>query len=883
MSDEFFSQIPGYVFVETGEGGYWSYNPAVAAKQKADAEAEAARLEASKYRPGMKTSDLEQMAKIAPFVTYRTVEGGEGSRQEAISNDPAQLANKLLAQPEKVSADYIRTTYPSLSQLPASVLNQMGQDWRTAYAHLYKATEPSSSGWYGEKQGFVPVPIRLEGGKPFLSTGGGGELFAEALPYVQYSPEYGFGVAQQGVRPYQDKMSVLDFVGAAAPGIVMAAALGPAGLGLSLPAAGAVSGGINALLNDQNIVKGAITGGALGGLGQIATPAVSSALNAAGITGAAQNAITSAAINAGRAAITGGDVAQAALAGAAGSAAGSALGSLDILKDIDPGITKAITAAATGAARAAVTGGDPVQAALSGAINSGTSSLLNGLKTAGTLPSIGETPKSIDVDEAINQMLSQQDQTPIDWESVFGPTQTATAGGVPDILAQLEQQETAQQSLYSILSGQAAPLQQTTIAGLPEQQGLLPGDYKQETTADELKRLAESALGAVIPSAQATGQDRVALVQPEKAEGVQPADYKYFFDWMAKPDPDSAYAGLSAEEKAAVDRASQEFAKSSPEQQAKVFYDYRAEQLNPPETSAEWWISQGNLQGAGPTDTTQGAGQTDTLQDLLDSLGSQQQQQAATEAAVQKALGTSPQVPEVVTPTPTAQPPVSAPTSQPSATSVDDILSRLTQQSASQQQLEQALRGEFGTGFGTLEGKIIAESEAQSAQQRAMQEALQAQFGSGMSDLERQIMGQAAADEADRAAMQKALEDLGMTQEQQQQATQQQIGQVQTGLGQQITGLGKSVSDTIAGLAGQFGSTTQGLQQQIGQAQQQAGFGNLLGMLGLMQQQKKETPPIPLVGEITPYNFSTDLLEGIYKPAGQYNANSQLLNLVRGK
>lgn len=154
----------------------------------------------------------------------------------------------------------------------------------------------------------------------------------------------------------------------------------------------------------------------------------------------------------------------------------------------------------------------------------------------------------------------------------------------------------------------------------------------------------------------------------------------------------------------------------------------------------------------------------------------------------------------------------------------------------------------------------------------------QAQFGdvnARITQLQQQGLSQAEATS-------KALQELSSGQA----GLGQQIGAVQTGLGQQIGGLGEQVGglgQALAGLAGAMGTKTQGLQQQIQQAQQQANFGNLLTLIGVAEKEQKP-PPLELVGKITPYDFSTDLLAGIYKPntMNAQQANEQLLNLTRG-
>jgi hypothetical protein len=59
---------------------------------------------------------------------------------------------------------------------------------------------------------------------------------------------------------------------------------------------------------------------------------------------------------------------------------------------------------------------------------------------------------------------------------------------------------------------------------------------------------------------------------------------------------------------------------------------------------------------------------------------------------------------------------------------------------------------------------------------------------------------------------------------------------------------------------------------------------DLLALLGIAQAQQKKPEPFPLVGEIKPYEFSSNLLEGVYQPYKMdwMNMNDQLLNLARG-
>ncbi|RPJ30158.1 MAG: hypothetical protein EHM17_00315 [Verrucomicrobiaceae bacterium] len=657
----------------------------------------------------MTEAQLQKLTTQTPITKTRVVETGEGGYEVYDYYDPASQAKQLLAQPAQVSTDYIRNNFPSLAQLPQSVLNQMGQDWRTAYAHIHKISEQSSSGWWGGaggKEGFVPVPIINRGtGQPELQVGGNGEMFAEALPYVTYSPEYGLGVPKAGMRPYDSGFSFLDFVGAAAPGIALSAILGPAGFGLSLPAAGAVSGGFNALLNDGNVLKGALTGGALGGLGQMATPAISSAVGATGLTGAAADAVKAGALAAGKAAITGGDPLQAALVAATGAGVGSTVASADALKDLDPTVAKALTAAASGAARAAVGGGDPVTAALTSAINVGTKAIT------------GATPGAT--------------------ASAPAPT-TSTQ----DILSQLGAQETEAQQLQQILAD----------AGIaPEQRGLLAGDYKQEGVGDVLARGAESALGALVPSAQASGQDRVVLPQPTEAGGAQPSDYKYFFDVMSKGDPQAAYAGLSADEKAAVDRAGQEFQASSEIRKGDLLSAYKSGELTPTETPTESWIDRGMLGAESPA----------SMPDILEMLEQQQARQQSMQKAVSEYSKPENVQPDILNVLNRQQADAEAAiaaleqaTGQKITAGDADILARLAEQGASQREMEAALRGEIG-GLGTTFDQRLADILAQQGTGQAeMEAALRGEF-------QRQFEAARAAGATSEAALQGAIAGVG--------------------------------------------------------------------------------------------------------------------------
>jgi hypothetical protein len=997
------------------------------------------------FRPT--TEALQQLTTVAPASVARFVETGEGGYTTYDYYDPASQAKAILAQPEKVTPEYIKQNFTGFERLPAATLQAMANDWRNAYAQLMKISAPEKL-----PEGYAQAVSRVEQSKPFISFGGPTEIFQEAAPYVTYDPQYGLIVPQQGIQPYKEKFGIMNLV----PSLMLGAALGPmaGALGggiVGAAGAGAITGALGSAFNKGNILKGALTGGITAGLGAAASPAVTKAIEAAGLSGAAADAVKAGALAAGKAALTGSDPMQAALVAAAGAGVGSTVGGMEALKNLDPAVAKALTAAASGAVRAAVGGGDPITAALSSALNVGVQSAMSaspGLTVGSVAP-----------------------VTPI--------------ASTPNILAQLSAQEAEAQGLQRVLASAGV---------LPEQRGLLAGDYKQEGIGDVLARGAESALGALVPSAQASGKDRLVLPQPSGTEGAQPQDYKYFFDVMSKANPQSAYSGLSADEKAAVDRAGQEFQSSSQDRQLDLLTSYRTGQFAPIETPTESWIDRGML----------GAQPESSMQDILDMLGQQQTQQQAMQDALagyakpedvqQGILGA---LGRQQIDTDAAIAALERATGQKIAAGDADILARLAEQGASQSQMESALRGEIrglgtqfnarteesdkklaefakqtgqnlsalksqfdqafkdaqakgassdaalqaainkvatdsaasqkattdqisklGANVGTVEaavGRLGATTQAQfgdvntrinqlqqqgmtqaqatsqalrelsggqskleqqlsqstaqqQAEQRAMEAALRGEIGGLgtqfqkdlISAMERQGASQAemeaalrgeisgvgstfqrslrdalaqqqasqaqteaalrgeigglgttfdkrlsdilAQQEQEQASMQTALrgydqrildlmaqgeseqEAMRRALEESQATTQQQIAGVQTGLGQQISGLGQSLGQALTGAVQQFGATTQGLQKQVQQTQQQAGMGNLLAMLGLMQQGKKEAPPIPLVGEIKPFEFSTDLLEGVYQPSrtGLLGANDQLLKMTRG-
>lgn len=733
---------------------------------------------------------LQKVSQQAPAVTPRFVETGEGGYTTYDYADPASQAKAILAQPEKVTPEYIARNYPGFEKLPPATLKAMADDWRNAYSQLMKISAPEKL-----PEGYAQAVSRVEGGKPFISFGGPAEIFQEAAPYVRYDPQYGLIVPQQAIQPYREKFGLMNVV----PSLMLGAAFGPMagalGGGITgAAAAGALTGAASAALNDGDILKSALTGGVTGGLGAAASPAVSKAVEAAGISGAAADAVKAGALAAGKAALTGGDPLQAALVAATGAGVGSTLAKTEALQSADPAVAKAITAAATGAAKAAASGGDPITAALMSAAGSGVKSVVQ--------PLMKPEPAAI--------------------------PETKPTSVTDEILSNLGIQETQAADLQRILADAGI--------AVPEQRGLLTGEYKQEGIGDVLARGAESALGAVIPSAQATGNDRLVLPQPSETEAAQPQDYKYFFDMMQKGDPEAVYAGLSQSEREAVDRAGKEFQSSSQDRQLDLLTAYKSGQLAPVETPTESWIDRGMLAQT----------QEPQIPDILDLLSQQQTQQQAMQQAVSDY----------------GKPIVEKPTGPAQAQSADALIAALEQATGQKMDLQKA--------------DILSELAKQASMQRDMEAGLRGEMTGMGSKFDQRLADILTQQDQERLAMQQALEGS-------QAATQQQIAGVQTGLGQQISGLGKTLGEALAGTSKQFDTTTKGLQQQIAQAQGQANMGNLLAMLGLMQQQKKEAPPIPLVGEIKPYEFSTDLLAGIYNPerSNQYLANEQLLNLTK--
>lgn len=522
--------------------------------------------------------------------------------------------------------------------------------------------------------------------------------------------------------------------------------------------------------------------------------------------------------------------------------------------------------------------------------------------------------------------------------------------------------------------GPTATPEQFAATKMAEQKGVPTEQAKEQTTADKLIGLLEKGAGALVPSAQATGQDTLVLAQDK---GAQPSDYQKFFGVMSAADPNKAYDQLSEQDKKAVLAAQEEFKASSDTRKAELAAAYRTGSLGPASTALEDYIDKGLLLPGTKEPTlaeiVAGAAQQEKAQeqlakdvtDMLDmepnepitqddiykNLQQQEQEQAATEAALQQPsgggtnIGLGPISGSSVDTTKIQQQLQQQGVSQADmeaalqkalsgfgGTFEDRLTKALQEQEASRGEMQQSLQGQI-TGLGGTFDKRLAEVLAEQeknkadlesllrgeitglggtfdqrlaevlAEQEKNQQELQTMLGgqiSGMgSSFDKRLAEILAQQEADQAATETALKgydqriiDLmrqGETEqeamqkalEEAQSATQQQITGLQTGFGQQLGGLQQALGQ----LTSQVGTSQQTMQQQIQQAQNQAGFGNMLGLLALLNQNKQQQPPpIPVVGQIKPFQFSTDLLEGIYpqNKMGVFGANDQLLKMARG-
>ena len=232
----------------------------------------------------------------------------------------------------------------------------------------------------------------------------------------------------------------------------LAGALGGGALGTI--GAGAILGGGMAAATGGNILKGALAGGigsGVSGLSAGATSSLTKTLVSSGLSQGVASTIAGAVTGAATSALTGGDPMQGALGGAANLAIKSGLDSSGILSGLSPVEASAITKAATSAAAAAIKGGDPLQAALSGALSALPSISFTTGSTTSLSPIDPEAAPVVDVDSAINDMLAQQEPLDIDWNEYFKPEQSIPISSTEDILARLTEQDADQTDIAKFL------------------------------------------------------------------------------------------------------------------------------------------------------------------------------------------------------------------------------------------------------------------------------------------------------------------------------------------------------------------------------------------------------------------------------------------------
>lgn len=170
-----------------------------------------------------------------------------------------------------------------------------------------------------------------------IATQGAAQRFAGSTPVV-------FDYPGQTLEDYYGSRAAADFaevpwytsaIGSIVSGALtagIAAPIGAAaggGLGGSIAggaAAGAAGGGVNAAFMGQDIGKGALAGGVTGGLGAgVANQLAPGVSNVTGLGPTASKGLTGAALGAGKAALTGGNVLGGAVSGGVSAAAGGAL------------------------------------------------------------------------------------------------------------------------------------------------------------------------------------------------------------------------------------------------------------------------------------------------------------------------------------------------------------------------------------------------------------------------------------------------------------------------------------------------------------------------------------------------------------------------------
>ena len=282
--------------------------------------------------------------------------------------------------------------------------------------------------------------------------------------------------------------------------------------------AGALLGGAQAAATGGDFLKGALTGGATGGFGAAAAPIVGEIVGSAGLSGAAADIAKAAAISAGKAAITGGDPLQAALAAAVGTGVGGTVSQVEALKDLDPAIAKAVTAAATGAARAAVTGGDPIRSALMGVADAGLNAALGSLSPTTQKPAPEakpETPAPVEFEYGEAPIFDIIDPekiaaTPTEKWIDQGFLVNEATPSIESLLAELGQQEEEQAGMQSAVLGYDPRLMEALQAGEAEQAAMVAA-------------LAQPSTAAATKPAVATAAPKAAIATPAPAPAPAPA------------------------------------------------------------------------------------------------------------------------------------------------------------------------------------------------------------------------------------------------------------------------------------------------------------------------------------------------------------------------
>lgn len=133
------------------------------------------------------------------------------------------------------------------------------------------------------------------------------------------------------------------------------------------------------------------------------------------------------------------------------------------------------------------------------------------------------------------------------------------------------------------------------------------------------------------------------------------------------------------------------------------------------------------------------------------------------------------------------------------------------------------------------------------------------------------------------------LMDVLARQEQEQRSMQAALEPTGTNLAA-TPAVGRGMSAALSGLPALLsglgmGSSGAPAAQAAAGAQQGSDLGSLLALMS-MSQQKQEPAQTPVVGEIKPYQFSTDLLSGLYgqndRQKDLYQSNNDLLRMTRG-